>query len=173
MKPRKPLNPKKVSKQAEVKRLSNLAERLWKEHAHMRDGEGCQVAILFPEIPCPHNSVFQIDHCVKRGLKATFYDPRNSTKVCGKCNWAKFRDLWGVKRAIDQIVEKREGPEAWADLKRIEQQKPLVRFKEVWWLEEQINRLQLSISALNESRGVNLAAEAVLREDDHKNETAA
>ena len=154
MKPRKPLKVKRISKNKLVAQWEKRCEAMWKEHAHLRDGDGCQVAIHFPEIPMEHSAVYQIDHCVKRGLKALFFDTRNSTKVCSKCNWAKFRDLWGVKRAIDEVVRKREGDESWADIKRIEQTKPICDgWKKVYWLEEIAATLGLKISELKNQIG--------------------
>jgi hypothetical protein len=126
-----------------IKSLKNKAEKLWKEVCILRDGRQCMVAKQFPDIRTTHDQIFQVDHCIARGNKHFFLDPRNGTVVCKNCNGSKKWDGKSVKRAIDQIVIKREGRRVYNHMVKVDMQKSAnENFSRRWWLEAQISKLE-------------------------------
>jgi uncharacterized Zn finger protein (UPF0148 family) len=123
--------------------LVKKAEALWKEICYLRDGRQCQVQKYYPEIRMAHESVLQVDHCISRGNKHFFFNPKNGTVVCRSCNRAKKYKQKSVDRAIDEIVQKREGIE-WFN-KAVEFDKtgtPNLGWGKIWWLEEIVESLE-------------------------------
>lgn len=131
---------KKVTR---ARKLFLACERLWKEIAYERDGRECQVSKHHPHIRITHKGVMQVDHCFSRRDKNLYFDPRNSTVVCSSCNAAKGFKNKSVDRAIDEIVIAREGLEAFAEMKKINQTgTPNPGWGKVWWLEETLEMLR-------------------------------
>lgn len=131
------------------RKLYLKCEKLWKEIAYVRDGRECMVKKHHPYIRITHNCVMQVDHCFSRRDKNLFFDPRNSTVVCGSCNQAKGFKNKSVDRAIDEVVIEREGLLAFEEMKRINQTgKPNTGWGKVWWLEEQVEKLQECLEKL-------------------------
>ncbi len=126
-----------------VKKLKNIAEKLWKEVCFKRDGRECQVKKHFPILEINHSEIFQCDHCFSRSNKWLFFEPSNGTVVCSTCNFLKSRQQKSVARAIDTIVKEREGEKKFNEMLSIDMsKKPNVNFSKVWWLEITIEKLK-------------------------------
>ena len=123
---------KSSSKNKEVKQLMERAEGLMKQVCFARDGKRCMVEKHRPDIEIIHGEVIQADHCISRGVKALYYNPRNLTACCNICNWLKSIDSQGVRRAIDEIVIKREGQEWFDGAKKILQGKDKELLQEIF-----------------------------------------
>lgn len=131
---------KKLNK---ARKLFLKAERLWKECAFLRDGRICQVQKHYPLIPINHDEILQVDHGIPRADKNFFFDIRNATIVCKTCNGAKKWQRYGVHHAIEQIIIKREGGEAFGMMMEVHMSGvPNHHFKKVWWLETVVKELQ-------------------------------
>lgn len=130
-------------RRSKVKTLQKKCEKLFREIVLERDGYECQVKKYFPFLRISHDNILQVDHCISRKNKWYFLDPRNGTCVCRTCNMAKSLDIKSVSRAIDEIVVRREGVE-WFQQAVAEDQTlaPNINWSKVWWLEEQLERLQ-------------------------------
>ncbi len=119
------------------RKLHKSCSYLWKEICYDRDGKECMVKKYYPEIKIAHTQVFQVDHCVTRACKWTFYMPENGTVVCSACNMAKGFNLKSVQRAIDDIVVAREGMEKFYEMVALDRSKAnCIDFNKIWWLEE-------------------------------------
>ncbi|KKK59055.1 hypothetical protein LCGC14_3038200, partial [marine sediment metagenome] len=100
-----------------------------------------------------HTNVFQVDHCVTRACKWTFYMPENGTVVCSACNMAKGFNLKSIQRAIDDIVIVREGIEKFDEMVAMDRSKANhTDFNKIWWLEEREALLQEAL--LHQKLGV-------------------
>ena len=138
---------KSSSKNKEVKQLMDRAEDLMKQVCFARDGKRCMVEKNRPDIEIIHGEVIQADHCISRGVKALYYNPRNLTACCNMCNWLKSIDSQGVRRAIDEIVIKREGQDWFDEAKKIAQSHvPFPHWKKVYWLQETVAALEMELS---------------------------
>jgi len=112
----------------------------------LRDGKRCVVKVEYPEIQLYHSNVYQADHCFTRGNKHLFLVVANGTMVCSSCNRAKHYDNKSVKRAVDYIVQKREGESKWNEMLAIDMGKSAnSNWHKVWWLEEQRDRLRKEV----------------------------
>jgi len=126
-----------------AKKLYNKAHRLWKEVCFLRDGKECQVKKHFPEINITHTNVIQVDHGISRANKHFFFDTRHATPVCSACNYAKKFKLKSVDRAIDELITRRIGYDAFQEM--VFQDKsgsPNLAWGKVWWLEGVVEHLQ-------------------------------
>lgn len=136
-----------------VKKLENRCSALWKEICFLRDGRQCQVQKLYPTISIVHKGYLQVDHCITRKNKHFFFEPKNGTVVCGACNRAKHYKQKSIDRAIDEIVEKREGSEWFEYMVGVDRcMKPNVGWKKLWWLQEQVEELEKTLADLDESK---------------------
>ena len=146
---------KKHKKRNPVKTLQNKAAKLWKEYCFVRDGRICQVRKYYPEIEIEHDTVLQVDHMITRKNKFLFFEPANGTVVCRNCNNAKHWDNKSVGRAIDDIVKRREGTVKYEEMVCLDMAKSGNNdFHKVWWIEEQIDKLQKGIETLKAEMGV-------------------
>ena len=140
---------KKLTKPKQIKKLEKRAGELWREICFLRDGRMCQVQKDYPNIDIYHAGYLQVDHCITRGNKHFFFDPRNGTIVCGTCNRAKCYKQKSIDRAIDEIVRKREGDEWFDEAVRVDQSMaPNMKWKKIWWLEEIIEGLEKTLKEM-------------------------
>jgi len=139
-----------ISKLTKARKLEIQCETLWKEICFLRDGRQCMVQKLYPTIDILHAGALQVDHCITRRNKYFFYDPKNGTVVCGSCNRAKHYKQKSVDRAINEIVQEREG-KYYDKMVEIDQtMQPNHGWKKVWWLEKQHRKLKRVLSRLHE-----------------------
>lgn len=134
-----------------MKKLHKRAAELWKQVCFKRDGQVCQVQKYFPQIPTSHNGYLQIDHCFSRQNKNLFYKVSNGTVVCAGCNAGKHWRLHSLDRAIDLIVQRREGDLRYKEMLMIDQESaPNYNFNKIWWLEETIKELENALTNMQE-----------------------
>lgn len=103
----------------ERKALQLKAENLWRKYAHMRDGEGCQIQKVFPELRLNHSNVYQVDHFFPRADKNLFFETANSTVICSTCNYLKSNgsaQSIQILMAIQAIVTRREGEKKFYEM---------------------------------------------------------
>ena len=144
---------KKRKKPTNARKLYLKAERLWKEIAYLRDGRECQVKKHYPHIKASHCEVLQIDHFITRRDKNLFFDPHNSTVVCSSCNRNKKYKQKGVDYAIQEIVLKREGQEAFDYMMRLNMTgNPNLHWKKIWWIEYIVETLEKYKEGIIEKR---------------------
>lgn len=135
---------------SKVKSLQRKAESLWKQIAIKRDGKSCQVQKHFPYLNITHTEIYQVDHCFTRKNKHLFLEPRNSTVVCSACNLAKSMDLKSVDDAIKQIVLQREGELHYKRMLHNNMtHKANTDWGKVWWLQEQIAKLETKLKEID------------------------
>ena len=140
---------KKRKTKSPIIKLHERANKLWKEYAFLRDGKECQVKKRFPHIQIAHTKVLQVDHFITRGNRNLFYDTRNSTVVCGSCNFAKKFKQKSVDRAIDDIVKQREGEDVFNEMvEKDHRNAPNSNWTRIWYLEEIIIGLNSQINYL-------------------------
>ncbi len=71
-----------------------------------------------------------------------FLDPRNGTMICSSCNQAKGFNNKSIARAVDEIVERREGKLAFELMVQMDMRKSVnPNWAKRWWLEEQLKGL--------------------------------
>lgn len=109
---------KKVGKtvKQERKSLMRKAEDLWRAIAHKRDGAGCQIQKVFPELNLNHSAQMQVDHFFPRADKNLFFEPSNATVLCSTCNYLKSNgspQSTIINIAVKEIVLRREGQEVF------------------------------------------------------------
>ena len=142
---------KKKKAKSTIKRLQAEVEQCWKDYVYARDGNKCMVAFENPEIPLKHDNIMQADHCFSRNDKNLFVDPRNGTCVCRCCNMAKGFGQRSVARLIDDIVIRREGFEAFEEMKAINLKlSGSEKWRNASWLESQIAYLRKLKEDLND-----------------------
>lgn len=98
----------------ERKGLKRKAEDLWRAIAHKRDGKGCQIQKVFPDLNLTHSDQMQVDHFYPRADKNLFFHPSNSTVLCSTCNYLKSNgspQSTIINMAVKEIVLRREGAE--------------------------------------------------------------
>lgn len=138
-----------------LKKLQDRALDLWKEHAYTRDGRRCMVKKYFPGAGISHTEIMQVDHCFSRSNKHLFIDTRNSTVVCGACNMAKGFGQKSIGRAIDSIVQLREGKESWEEMLAIDRAKMSnSNWGSIPWVEKQIEKISKELESLNNAARV-------------------
>jgi len=133
---------------SKVKILKKKAENLWKQVVLLRDGKFCWVQRFCPEINIIHTKTIQLDHTISRKNKHLFLDPKNGIPICSACNMAKGFGNKSINRAIDNLSKQRD-PKwfEWA-VSLDKTCSPNVNFSRVWWLEEQIERLEKELDEL-------------------------
>lgn len=145
---------KAVSITKERTRLHRKAENLWKQYAHMRDGEICQIRKYFPELNLVHSPILQVDHFFPRADKNLFYDTSNSTVICATCNYLKSngsRQSTIINMAVKEIVLRREGQEKFDSMFSInDRREPNLFFHKPFYLETVIKDIEEKISFLKE-----------------------
>ena len=124
-----------------VKALQTKAESLWKRAGKLLHGDECEVKKNFPQLNVSHSPVIQGEHCFKRGIKQLFLDINNHSSACSTCNQQKMYGNEKVIWAINQIVRNRN-PE-WFDqaIETMLSCQAENNFGQVWYLEEQIQKL--------------------------------
>ena len=126
--------------------LRGKAGGLWKEYALLRDGRGCKVQERFPELNRKHSTIYQVDHCFSRSIKALFFETANSTVICSNCNMSKGFKNEPVRIAVESIVEAREGSKTFEKLKGDAlHSRPFLPWKSVEWVEGKISELEQKI----------------------------
>jgi hypothetical protein len=134
---------KKRKKVTPYRKLFLKAERLWKQGAFDIYGKECMVKKFYPQINITHTEVFQVDHVVTRADKNLFFHPHNRVPVCSSCNRAKGFKQKGVDFAIQQIVIRRIGGQAFGEMMDIHQTAgPNYNWKKVWWIEQVVQNLE-------------------------------
>jgi len=106
----------KITKKKKIALMHDRALNLFRDICFSRDGRQCQVLKNYPMLKVKHSDTLQVDHCISRGNKNEFYNYKNGTVVCSNCNLAKHHHLKSVTRAIDFIVQKREGFDVWMEM---------------------------------------------------------
>lgn len=128
------------------KMLFNKAQRLWKEYAHKRDGKGCMIAKVYPDLNLKHSNVFQVDHFFPRGDKNLFFDTGNATVICSICNYLKSNgstDSTQIFLALREIVLRREGEDKFMEMAEIHaRRKANLDWMREYWLEAIITDLE-------------------------------
>jgi len=125
-----------------IKKLQKRCEEAWKEVIKERDGDCCKVRQHFPLLEIKHQRIYQADHCISRKNKLLFLDSRNGTMVCSACNQAKGFNNKSISRAVDEIVERREGKLAFELMVQMDMRKSVnPNWAKRWWLEEQLKGL--------------------------------
>ena len=146
--------PKKLS---HVKQLQKDCNELWKECVSLRDGPGCKVKEIYPEIALAHSGPLQADHCFTRSNKHLFFDIANGTVVCSSCNMAKHYDNKSVKRAVDEIVKAREGATKWNEMLECDMKMgPNHNWNKLWWLQEIKEELEDALKQSKRQRSKHL-----------------
>ncbi len=141
----------------ERKALQVKAETLWRQYAHMRDGEGCQIKKVFPELKLNHSSVYQVDHFFPRADRNLFFEPANSTVICSTCNYLKSNgspQSIQILMAVQSIVSRREGEKKFYEMCEINNhRKPNLEWGREHWLREVIAKFESSIEWLKSDSG--------------------
>lgn len=141
----------------ERKALQLKAENLWRKYAHMRDGEGCQIKKVFPELKLNHSNVYQVDHFFPRADKNLFFETANSTVICSTCNYLKSNGAAQsiqILMAIQAIVSRREGEKKFYEMCEINnQRKTNTEWGREHWLQDIIAKLETSIEWLKVDSG--------------------
>ena len=127
------------------KALQNKAERLWKKAGKLLHGNECEVKKNYPEINVNHTDIMQGEHCFSRSIKQLFFDINNHSTACSTCNQQKMLGNEKVKRAIDEIVKKRNPEWFEAAIRIMLSCEAENNYGQVWWLEDRIRDLQLII----------------------------
>lgn len=148
------------SKPRARKSLYDKAYSLWKQFAHLRDGEGCMIKKVFPELNLIHTDVMNVDHFCPRGDHNLHLETCNATIICSACNFNKSNGSLNetlINCAVRDIVHRREGPEKFEWMMELHNRRPLNRrWMREDWLEEQIERLKGEIKDLRTVRGDSL-----------------
>lgn len=139
------------------KALQLKAESLWKQYAHMRDGEGCQIQKVFPELKLNHSNRYQVDHFFPRADKNLFFETANSTVICSTCNYLKSNgsaQSIQILMAIQTIVTRREGEKKFYEMCEINnQRKPNTEWGREHWLRNVIAKLETAIEWIKADNG--------------------
>ncbi len=101
------------------KTLFNKAQRLWKEYAHKRDGKGCMIAKVYPDLKMTHSNIYQVDHFFPRGDRNLFFETSNATVICSFCNYQKSNgstESTNIFLALREIVLRREGEDKFMEM---------------------------------------------------------
>lgn len=148
---------KTISVIRERKALQLKAENLWRKYAHMRDGEGCQIQKVFPELKLNHSNVYQVDHFFPRADRNLFFETANSTVICSTCNYLKSNgspQSIQILMAVQSIVTRREGEKKFYEMCEINnQRKPNLEWGREHWLRDVISKLENAIEWLKEDTG--------------------
>lgn len=144
----------------ERKALQLKAETLWKQYAHMRDGEGCQIQKVFPELRLNHSNVYQVDHFFPRADKNLFFETANSTVICSTCNYLKSNgsaQSIQILMAIQSIITRREGEKKFYEMCEINNNREInAGWGKEEWLKQVISKLGNSIDWLKTENAYNL-----------------
>jgi hypothetical protein len=128
------------------KGLMRKAEDLWREIVHKRDGEGCQVRKVFPELNLNHSDQMQVDHFFPRADKNLFFEPSNATVLCSICNYLKSNgspQSTIINIAVKEIVLRREGQTKFDEMFQLNNSRPPnLEWGRKHYLESVIQRLQ-------------------------------
>ena len=136
----------------ERKKLMRHAEDLWRAVAHKRDGEGCQIAKVFPELNLRHSNQIQVDHFFPRADKNLFFEPANATVLCSVCNYLKSNgspQSTIINMAVKEIVLRREGKDKFEEMYQINNSRqPNREFHKEYYLAEICRKLALHLAIL-------------------------
>jgi hypothetical protein len=133
-------------------KLFNQASNLWKEYAHKRDGAGCMIKKVYPDLKMTHSNIYQVDHFFPRGDKNLFFETSNSTVICSYCNFQKSNgstESTNVFLALREIVLKREGEDKFMEMCEIHaKREPNRDWMREYYLEKVVAELQEKMGKL-------------------------